>query len=146
MVAKHLRKSHDSAIRSSTTRKRDSFFPLLSLPTRFVQATATYLSTTVLFLSSLRPALRAALPPITRKLAIGAFAAANVQVFLGISTLLYLVPVPIAAAHQAGSVALLTCMIALVTSLRRPHPVCRLWREVYHRSTGFDNNLHFSTV
>ncbi|KAF8592479.1 COX15-CtaA-domain-containing protein [Ramaria rubella] len=92
-------------------------------------ATTTYFGTTVLFLSSMRPSLRAALPPITRKLIAGAFAAANVQVLLGISTLLYLVPVPLAAAHQAGSVALLTFMIALVTSLRRPHAVARLWRE-----------------
>jgi cytochrome c oxidase assembly protein subunit 15 len=94
----------------------------------------TYLSTAVLFLSTLRPSLRAALPPITHKLAAGAFAAANVQVLLGISTLLYLVPVPLAAAHQAGSVALLTFMIALVTSLRQPHRVARLWREAYRSS------------
>ena len=96
----------------------------------------TYLSTTVLFLSSLRPSLRTVLPPITRKLAVGAFAAANVQVLLGISTLLYLVPVPIAAAHQAGSLALLTFMITLVTSLRRPHTVSRLWREAYYSNKG----------
>ena len=101
----------------------------------FFEATTTYLSTTALFLTSLRPSLRAVLPPITRKLAAGAFAAANVQVLLGISTLLYLVPVPIAAAHQAGSVALLTFMIALVTSLRRPHAVARLWHEAYRGNT-----------
>ena len=98
----------------------------------FRQAMTTYLSTTVLFLHTLRPSLRAALPAITRKLAAGAFGVANIQVLLGISTLLYLVPVPLAAAHQAGSIALLTCMVALVTSLRQPHRVARLWREARH--------------
>lgn len=42
------------------------------------------------------------------------------QVSLGISTLIYLVPVPLAAAHQAGSLALLTSGLYLVHSLRRP--------------------------
>ncbi|KAI9793154.1 MAG: Cytochrome c oxidase assembly protein cox15 [Candelina submexicana] len=36
-----------------------------------------------------------------------------VQVALGISTLIYLVPLPIASAHQAGSLALLTTVIVL---------------------------------
>jgi heme A synthase len=36
---------------------------------------------------------------------------ANVQVALGISTLLYLVPVSLAGAHEAGSVGLLTAAI-----------------------------------
>jgi heme a synthase len=44
----------------------------------------------------------------------------NIQAALGIVTLLYLVPVPLAATHQAGSVILLTSLVALVTSLRKP--------------------------
>lgn len=58
-----------------------------------------------------------------------AFGMANIQVLLGISTLLYLVPVPLAAAHQAGSVALLTTMVALLASLRKPGRVAQLWRK-----------------
>ncbi len=54
---------------------------------------------------------------------------ANVQVLLGISTLLYLVPIPLAAAHQAGSVALLTTMVHLLVSLRRPGVAARAWRR-----------------
>ncbi|GJJ07389.1 hypothetical protein Clacol_001591 [Clathrus columnatus] len=92
-------------------------------------AMTTYLSTMGLYLSTLRPSLRAVLPLATRKLVLGTFAVANVQVLLGISTLLYLVPVPVAAAHQAGSVALLTFMIAVMASLRRPGAVARLWRD-----------------
>jgi cytochrome c oxidase assembly protein subunit 15 len=41
-----------------------------------------------------------------------------VQVGLGISTLLLYVPVPLAAVHQAGSLALLTCITTLAHSLR----------------------------
>jgi len=52
-----------------------------------------------------------------------------VQVLLGISTLLYLVPVPLAAAHQAGSVALLSAMIHVLVTLRRPSAAAQLWRK-----------------
>lgn len=54
---------------------------------------------------------------------------ANIQVILGISTLLYLVPVPLAAAHQAGSVALLTAMVHLLIALRRPGAAAVAWRR-----------------
>jgi len=46
-------------------------------------------------------------------------AAAALQIALGISTLLLVVPVPLAAAHQAGAVLLLTAAIYLRHSLRR---------------------------
>ncbi|KAK9359183.1 cytochrome oxidase assembly protein-domain-containing protein [Lipomyces starkeyi] len=45
---------------------------------------------------------------------------AVLQVTLGITTLLYLVPTPIAASHQAGSLALLTSVLVLCMRLRRP--------------------------
>jgi cytochrome c oxidase assembly protein subunit 15 len=43
---------------------------------------------------------------------------ALVQVSLGIATLVYFVPVPIAAAHQSGSLTLLTVAIWLLHTLR----------------------------
>ena len=89
----------------------------------------TYASTAVLYASTLLPTVRAALPALTRRLAVGAFAMAHVQVLLGIGTLLYLVPVPLAAAHQAGSVALLTVVLHLALTLRRPGLVARVWRQ-----------------
>ena len=46
-------------------------------------------------------------------------AAALLQVGLGISTLLLIVPVPLAAAHQACAVLLLTATLLTVHSLRR---------------------------
>ena len=47
------------------------------------------------------------------------------QVALGISTLLYLVPTHLAATHQAGSLVLLTLMLGVGASLRRPGKVAR---------------------
>ena len=73
--------------------------------------------------------MRAALTPMAKTMIKSAFLMANIQVALGISTLLYLVPVPLAALHQAGSVALLTTMIHLLLSLRRPGAAARLWRQ-----------------
>ncbi len=47
-------------------------------------------------------------------------AAAAIQVGLGISTLLLVVPVPLAATHQAGAVLLLTAAIVFRHTLRAP--------------------------
>ncbi|KAF8269716.1 cytochrome oxidase assembly protein-domain-containing protein [Lactarius quietus] len=96
-----------------------------------VLAISTYLATALLFVSSRRAAVRAALPPAALQAAAAAFAMANVQVALGISTLLYLVPVPLAATHQAGSVALLSAVIHIVLSLRQPGAAARAWRQAY---------------
>jgi cytochrome c oxidase assembly protein subunit 15 len=45
---------------------------------------------------------------------------ACLQVALGISTLLFMVPVPLAAAHQAGAVLLFTCALLTLHGLREP--------------------------
>ncbi|TFK56021.1 COX15-CtaA-domain-containing protein [Heliocybe sulcata] len=95
-----------------------------------VLATTTYFATAALWLASRRPAYRAVLTPMTKRFAAAAFGVANIQVILGISTLLYLVPVSLAACHQAGSVALLTSMIHLLVALRRPGAAARAWRDV----------------
>jgi cytochrome c oxidase assembly protein subunit 15 len=47
-------------------------------------------------------------------------AAVALQVALGITTLLMVVPIPLAAAHQAGAVILLTAVINAADVLRRP--------------------------
>lgn len=80
----------------------------------------TYVSTGLLYASSRLSYVRPFLPPLTLHLAGASFAMVNIQAALGITTLLYLVPVPLAATHQAGSVLLLTTLVALLTSLRRP--------------------------
>ena len=63
-----------------------------------------------------------------------AFAMANVQVALGVTTLLYLVPVPLATAHQAGSVMLLSAMVHLLITMRAPGVASRIWRPVLNKA------------
>jgi cytochrome c oxidase assembly protein subunit 15 len=41
-------------------------------------------------------------------------------VLLGITTLLYVVPIPLAAAHQAGALVLFSIALTLQHSLRTP--------------------------
>jgi cytochrome c oxidase assembly protein subunit 15 len=50
----------------------------------------------------------------------------TLQVSLGIFTLLYLVPIPLASAHQAGAVALLTSSLVFASSLRKPRSSMRI--------------------
>lgn len=78
--------------------------------------------------------MRAALPPLTRMATMAAFAMANVQVALGITTLLYLVPVPLAAAHQAGSVMLLSAMVHLLITMRAPGVASKVWRPILSKA------------
>lgn len=52
----------------------------------------------------------------------GVMGLVSFQVLLGISTLIYLVPIPLAAAHQAGALALLTGSLAFLASVKRPRP------------------------
>jgi cytochrome c oxidase assembly protein subunit 15 len=59
-----------------------------------------------------------ALAPRTRMAVNGLAAVLAIQVALGISTLLLAVPVPLAAAHQAGAVVLFTTALWLVFELR----------------------------
>jgi cytochrome c oxidase assembly protein subunit 15 len=63
---------------------------------------------------------RAGLPRPARLALHALLAAAALQFGLGVSTLLLVVPIPLAAAHQAGAVLLLTSAIMLRRSLRRP--------------------------
>ena len=64
---------------------------------------------------------RRALLPRPAHLALHAlFAAVLLQFALGLSTLLLVVPVPLAAAHQAGAVLLLTAAIVFRRTLNRP--------------------------
>ena len=64
--------------------------------------------------------LAAGIPRRARFWAHASLLAVVVQAALGISTLLLHVPVPLAAGHQAGAVALLTCVVGLHHALGRP--------------------------
>lgn len=50
----------------------------------------------------------------------------SLQVALGISTLIYVVPTPLGAAHQAGALALLTSVIIMCARLGQPRTAQRL--------------------
>jgi len=100
---------------------------LVQLDHRVFGMTA-YTSVMTLFLASLRSKWRETLPASTRRALQLTVLAANVQVLLGISTLLYLVPTELAAAHQAGSVFLLSALLALGVTMRRPGMIRKIVR------------------
>jgi cytochrome c oxidase assembly protein subunit 15 len=82
-------------------------------------AMTTVASVVVLWLAERRAAL-----PLATKLALNVLLTIGLlQLALGIATLLLAVPIPLAAAHQAGAVLLLTAAIVLRHTLRRPQSV-----------------------
>ncbi|RDL36971.1 Cytochrome c oxidase assembly protein COX15 [Venustampulla echinocandica] len=80
--------------------------------------------------SRFNPRVRAALPNTCRKGMLGVVHLVFMQVALGISTLIYLVPLPLAAMHQAGSLALLTGVLVLGNRAWIPK---RTWKLVQKR-------------
>ena len=65
------------------------------------------------------------LPTLPRNITRLAYVAAGVacaQATLGITTLIYLVPIPLASAHQGGSLVLLSVLIAMLAAMRRVPP------------------------
>ncbi len=78
-------------------------------------ATTTAVSVLLLWLAG----RRALLPPPARYALHALLAVAALQFALGVATLLLVVPIPLAAAHQAGAVLLLTAAIVLRHMLRR---------------------------
>ncbi|CAN3357571.1 heme A synthase Cox15p [Diutina catenulata] len=61
-------------------------------------------------------------PPSALRAMHGMMGLATLQVALGISTLIYLVPISLASAHQAGALALLTGVLAFCAQLKKPRP------------------------
>ncbi|GLA54645.1 cytochrome c oxidase assembly protein cox15 [Aspergillus niger] len=72
------------------------------------------------------PTMKRLLPPAAKKGVHGVVAFACMQVGLGISTLLYLVPTPLASAHQAGSLFLLTWVLVLGSRIWHPSRTAKL--------------------
>lgn len=68
---------------------------------------------------------RALLPANVFKGAHGVFGFATLQAAIGITTLIYVAPIPLAASHQAGAMAFLTTLIILVSRLSLPRPHLR---------------------
>ena len=80
---------------------------------------ALAMTTTAAVLLLWAAGLRRRLPSPARAALWGLLAAAALQVALGISTLLLVVPIPLAAAHQAGALLLLTAAIVFRHTVRR---------------------------
>ena len=94
-----------------------------------ILAVSTFCAILSLFIYARRGRVSTALPANARKSASGLFHLVCLQVALGISTLIYLVPVPLAAAHQAGSLAVLTGALVLSHRLHLPKPTLRLLEQ-----------------
>lgn len=79
-----------------------------------ILATTTFTAIMALWAySRFNPKVAAMLPKAGKKGMLGVVHLVFLQVALGISTLIYLVPTPVAAAHQAGSLALLSGVLVL---------------------------------
>lgn len=72
------------------------------------------------------PNLKRFLPPAAKKAVHGVVGFACLQVGLGLTTLLYLVPLPLASAHQAGSLFLLTWVLVLGSRVWHPSRTAKL--------------------
>ena len=79
-----------------------------------ILATTTFTSIMALMAyTRMSPTMKRVLPAACARGMHGVVGFACLQVALGITTLLYLVPLPIASAHQAGSLALLSWVLVL---------------------------------
>ncbi|KAF3068485.1 Electron transfer protein 1, mitochondrial [Daldinia childiae] len=85
-----------------------------------ILATTTFCAVLALFAYSRSGRLATVLPKNVKNGTTGIVHLVCLQVALGISTLIYMVPISLAAAHQAGSLALLTGVLVLGHRLRVP--------------------------
>lgn len=77
--------------------------------------------------------IKAAMPKNVRRGVTGLLHLALTQLALGITTLMYMVPIPLAAAHQAGALALLTGALVLGHRLRVPKATQALVQNALRR-------------
>ena len=85
-----------------------------------ILATTTFTAIMALFAYSRRGRIAAILPKSARAGTMGMVHLVLMQAALGISTLIYLVPIPLAAAHQAGALALLSGALVLAHRIHVP--------------------------
>lgn len=72
---------------------------------------------------------KALLPSAAPRFATGAAHMSALQALLGITTLMYMVPLPLASMHQGGAVLLLTLMTCVLAVLRKPNQALRAFAE-----------------
>ncbi|KND90691.1 Electron transfer protein 1, mitochondrial [Tolypocladium ophioglossoides CBS 100239] len=91
-----------------------------------ILAVTTFCCILALFAYSRSGRVAAVLPRNAKRGATGLVHLVSLQVALGISTLIYMVPLPLASAHQAGSLAVLTGALVLVQRMHVPRPTVRM--------------------
>lgn len=102
-----------------------------------ILATTTFTSIMTLWAyTKLSTVVKSALPSAARKGMHGVLGFVFLQVTLGISTLIYLVPLPLASAHQAGSLALLSSVIILGSRTWVPRRASRLVQQKLRHLRG----------
>ena len=102
-----------------------------------ILATTTFTSIMTLWAyTKLSTAVKSILPVAARKGMHGVVGFVFLQVTLGISTLIYLVPLPLASAHQAGSLALLSSVIILGSRIWVPRRASRLVQQKFQQLRG----------
>jgi cytochrome c oxidase assembly protein subunit 15 len=118
---------------SHTADQRDLYWrnalenPVLVQLDHRILATTTFTSVMALWAySRYNPKVRKLLPKAAQKGMLGVVSLVGVQVALGITTLWYLVPTPLAAAHQAGALALLSGVVLLRSRIHVPRRIIRL--------------------
>lgn len=95
-----------------------------------ILATTTFTAIIALWAySRFSPAVRGTLPRKGKLGMLGVVHLVSLQVALGISTLWYLVPTPLASAHQAGALALLTGVFVLGNRIWVPRRTMRLVQQ-----------------
>ncbi|KAK5652768.1 hypothetical protein OQA88_9621 [Cercophora sp. LCS_1] len=85
-----------------------------------ILAMSTFTAVVSLFAYSRTRGVKGAMHSSVRKGVTGLLHLVSLQLALGISTLIYMVPIPLAAAHQAGALALLTGALLVGHRLRVP--------------------------
>lgn len=101
-----------------------------------ILATTTFTAIIALWAySRFNPRVRASLPKQASKGMLGVVHLVSLQVVLGISTLWYLVPTPLAAAHQGGALALLTGVAVLASRVRVSKRSLKLVRKALEQQT-----------
>lgn len=102
-----------------------------------ILATSTFTSVMGLWAyTKLSPTLKRMLPAACKRGMHGVVGFVWLQAALGITTLLYLVPLPLASAHQAGSLALLTSVLILGSRIWVPGRVSTLLTQRMVKPTG----------
>ncbi|KAK4126877.1 COX15-CtaA-domain-containing protein [Parathielavia appendiculata] len=102
-----------------------------------ILAMTTFTAVVALFAYSRTCRIKAAMPRDVRKGVNGMLHLALMQVTLGITTLMYMVPIPLAAAHQAGALALLTGALVVGHRLRVPKATQALVQKALQNPSRF---------